>query len=245
LCVPAAIALAMIRGRDIDYAEARSAADRNNPRRGSRLREAARNRHLHTFIFCLVLFQFANASLVPLASGRLGHQHENGFVLFTSGVVLIPQLVAASIATWVARRADDWGRKPLMLAALGAVAIRAVLFAVTSSNWVLLPVQALDGISAAMIGVMMPLVIADLTRGTGRYNLAQGFAGTAIGIGAAVSTGTSGYVVEHLGYATGFFGLAAVGLIGCAVLYWFVPETKPAEERASWRDSAGKREAAA
>jgi MFS family permease len=245
LCVPAAIALATIRGRDIDYAEARSAADRNNPRRGSRLREAARNRHLHTFIFCLVLFQFANASLVPLASGRLGHQHENGFVLFTSGVVLVPQVVAASIATWVARRADDWGRKPLMLAALGAVAIRAVLFAITSSSWVLLPVQALDGISASIIGVMMPLVIADLTRGTGRYNLAQGYAGTAIGIGAAVSTGTSGYVVERLGYATGFFGLAVVGLIGCAVLYWLLPETKPADQRASWRDSTGKREAAA
>jgi MFS family permease len=245
LCIPAAIALAMIRGRDIDYAEARSAADRNNPRQGSRLREAARNRHLHTFVFCLVLFQFANASLVPLASGRLGHQHEDGFVLFTSGVVLVPQVVAALIATWVARRADDWGRKPLLLAALGAVAIRAVLFAVTSSAWILLPVQMLDGISAAMIGVMMPLVIADLTRGTGRYNLAQGFAGTAIGIGAAVSTGTSGYVVEHLGYATGFFGLAVVGLIGCAVLYWFVPETKPTDNRAARRDSAGKREAAA
>ena len=67
----------------------------------------------------------------------------------------------------------------------------------------------------------------------------------AIGIGAAVSTGTSGYVVEHLGYATGFFGLAAVGLIGCAVLYWFVPETKPTDNRAARRDSAGKREAAA
>jgi predicted MFS family arabinose efflux permease len=74
----------------------------------------------------------------------------------------------------------------------------------------------------------MPLVIADLTRGTGRYNLAQGFAGTAMGLGAALSTGISGYVVEYLGYATGFFALAATGLIGCAVVYWLVPETKPA-----------------
>jgi MFS family permease len=245
LCVPAAVALAMIRGRDIDYAEARSAADRKNPRQGSRLRAAARNRHLHSFVFCLVLFQFANASLVPLTGGRLGHQHADGFVLLASGVVVVPQVVAALIATWVARRADDWGRKPLLLAALGAVSIRAVLFAVTSSPWMLLPVQMLDGISASIIGVMMPLVIADLTRGTGRYNLAQGFAGTAISIGAAVSTASSGYVVEHLGYMTGFLGLAAVGLIGCAVLYWLVPETKPTEEHAPRRGRAGKREAAA
>jgi predicted MFS family arabinose efflux permease len=75
----------------------------------------------------------------------------------------------------------------------------------------------------------MPLVIADLTRGTGRYNLAQGFAGTAMGLGAALSTGSSGYVVEHLGYATGFLALAAIGLIGCATVYWLLPETKPAK----------------
>jgi predicted MFS family arabinose efflux permease len=227
LCLPAALALATIRGRDIDYAEARSAADRNNPRKGHRVRDAARNRHLHVFILCLVLFQFANASLVPLVGGRLGYQHEQSSELVTSGVVVVPQIVAALIATWIARRADDWGRKPLLLVGLGAVAVRAVLFAVTGSPWMLLLIQPLDGVSAAVIGVMMPLVIADLTRGTGRYNLAQGYAGTAIGIGVALSTGGSGYIVQHFGYAIGFFGLAAIGLIGCAVLYWFFPETKP------------------
>ena len=227
LCLPAALALTAIRGSDIDYAEARSAADRNNPRKGHRVRDAARNRHLHIFILCLVLFQFANASLVPLVGGRLGYRHEQSSELITSGVVVVPQIVAALIATWIARRADDWGRKPLLLAGLGAVAIRAVLFAMTTSPWMLLLVQPLDGVSAAVIGVMMPLVIADLMRGTGRYNLAQGYAGTAIGIGAAFSTGGSGYVVQQLGYATGFLGLAAIGLTGCAVLYWFFPETRP------------------
>jgi MFS family permease len=99
-------------------------------------------------------------------------------------------------------------------------------------------IQPLDGVSAAVIGVMMPLVVADLMRGTGRYNLAQGYAGTAIGIGAAFSTGGSGYVVQHLGYATGFLGLAAVGLTGCAVLYWFFPETKPKQAHPTSRHVA-------
>jgi MFS family permease len=238
LCIPAALALTAIRGSDIDYAEARSAADRNNPRKGHRVRDAARNRHLHIFILCLVLFQFANASLVPLVSGRLGYGHEQSSELITSGVVVVPQIVAAVIATWIARRADDWGRKPLLLAGLGAVAIRAVLFAMTTSPWMLLLIQPLDGVSAAVIGVMMPLVIADLMRGTGRYNLAQGYAGTAIGIGAAFSTGGSGYVVQHLGYATGFLGLAAIGLTGCAVLYWFFPETKPKQAHPTSRHAA-------
>jgi MFS family permease len=227
LCVPAALALAAIRGDDIDYAEARSAADRRNPRKGSRLRDAARNRHLHVFILSLTLFQFANASLAPLATGRVGYQYIRESELVTAAAVLVPQVMAALIATWVARRSDDWGRKPLLLAGLGAVAVRAALLAATANPWLLIAIQLLDGVSAAIIGVMMPLVIADLTRGTGRYNLAQGVAGAAAGIGAALSTGSSGYAVERLGYTTGFFGLAVVGLVGLAVLYWFLPETKP------------------
>ena len=86
--------------------------------------------------------------------------------------------------------------------------------------------EALISPDAAVVGVMMPLVIADLTRGTGRYNLAQGFAGTATGIGAALSTACSGYAVELFGYAAAFLGLAAIGLAGAALLYWLFPETK-------------------
>jgi MFS family permease len=227
LCIPAGLALFMIRGRDIDYAEARSAPDRKNPRRGRRLREAARNRYFHVFVLALLLFHIGNASLVPLATARVGYEHVDGSMLVTAGAVLVPQVVAALIATRIAREADTRGRRPLLLVGLGAVALRALLFAMVSSPWVLLPIQLLDGLSAAIIGVMTPLVIADLMRGTGRYNLAQGFAGTAVGVGGALSTGTSGYAVEHFGYATGFLGLAAFGLIGVAVIYWFLPETKP------------------
>ena len=226
LCVPAAIALAMIRARDIDYATARSAADRDNPRKGHRLRDQARNLHLHIFVSCLVLFQFANASLMPLAGARLGYEHKQVSELIGAILILSPQVVAAMIAVRVATLAEDWGRKPILILGLGAVGARAILFAIISNPWALVPVQLLDGLSAAVVGVMMPLVIADLTRGTGRYNLAQGFAGTATGIGAALSTACSGYAVELFGYAAAFLGLAAIGLAGAALLYWLFPETK-------------------
>jgi MFS family permease len=226
LCIPAAMALSLIRGRDIDYATARSAADRDDPRKGNRLRDQARNRYLHVFVACLVLFQFANASLMPLAGARLGYDHKEISELVGSILILTPQIVAAVIALKVASLADDWGRKPILILGLAAVSARAVLFAVVSNPWALLPVQLLDGLSAAVVGVMMPLVIADLTRGTGRYNLAQGFAGTAIGIGAALSTVCSGYVVQFLGYTVGFFGLAVIGFAGVAIIYWLFPETK-------------------
>jgi MFS family permease len=231
LCMPAAIALMMIRGQDIDYAEARSAADREHPRKGHRVRDAARNRHLQIFILVLTLFQVANAPLAPLATGRLAYEHAQLPLLITAGVIVIPELMAALLAVWVAARADEWGRKPLLVLGFGAVSLRATLLALSANPWALLLFQSLDGMSAAVIGVMLPLVIADLTRGTGRYNLAQGVAGTAMGLGAATSVGVTGYVVQHFAYWAGFLGLSAVAFIGIAILVWLFPEPKPGASR--------------
>ena len=75
---------------------------------------------------------------------------------------------------------------------------------------------------------------ADLTRSTGRYNLAQGYAGTAVGIGAALSVAGSGFLVEHGGYAASFLALAAIGLAGFAMLYKLLPETKPGGTDFTW-----------
>src|SRR5439155_7133870 len=129
-----------------------------------------------------------------LAGTRLGYDRKQQSELVASALILVPQVMAALMAMGVAKTADQWGRKPILLLGLGAVSVRATLFSVISNPWILLPIQLLDGFSAAVVGVMMPLVVADLTRGTGRYNLAQGFAGTATGIGAAASTASSGVV---------------------------------------------------
>jgi len=231
LCVPAIWFLTRIRGSEIDYARARSAGDQKEPRRAARLRQIARNPPLLVFIASLVLFQFANASVMPLASERLSAEHGSESELVTSALVVVPQLVTAIIAAWVARRAEDWGRKPLLLAGFAVLPLRALLFAVAPGPWYLVAIQGLGGLTAAVIGIMTPLVIADVTRGTGRYNLAQGAAGTATGIGAAVSTTISGYVAQLFGFGIGFLGLAAVALAGLALVYWWLPETRPKLDR--------------
>jgi len=71
------------------------------------------------------------------------------------------------------------------------------------------------------------LVIADLARGTGRFNLAQGLVGTLSGVGASLSTSISGLVVERFGHMAGFWGVTGVGLMAVAILWAFMPETKP------------------
>jgi hypothetical protein len=120
------------------------------------------------FIASLMVFQFVNASLMPLASGQLGQRHQRGSELILSALIVVPQLVAA----WVVR-ADDWGRKPLLLLGFELLP-RAALFALAADSWYLVAAQILDGVTAAVIGIMMPLVVADVTRGSGRYNFAQG-----------------------------------------------------------------------
>ncbi|MGH7074379.1 MAG: MFS transporter [Stellaceae bacterium] len=231
LCLPAAWALTRIRGSEIDYARARSARRREKPREALRPHELCRNRDLLIFIGSLALFQFVDASLMPLATGRLGTQHQANSELLTGALVVVPQLVTVVIAAWVARRAEAWGRKPLLIVSFAVEPIRAAAFALVPSPWFLVGVQVLDGIDAAVIGILMPLVIADVTRGTGRYNLAQGTAGTATGIGASLSTVASGYAAQFFGYDAAFFGLAAVGVVAVAVVLFFLRETQPEEHR--------------
>ena len=180
------------------------------------------------FIVVLVLFQLADASVMPLASARLGHEHNEQSALITASLVAIPEVVTVLIASWIARQADDWGRKPLLIVGFCVLSVRAALFALAPGPWYLLGIQVFGGLTAATLGIMMPLVIADITRGTGRYNLAQGAAGTASAIGASLSTAVSGYVVQLFGYTLGFIGLAAIGAIGLIFLCWFLPETKRA-----------------
>jgi MFS family permease len=229
LCLPATVALSHIRAQDIDFARARSARNRQKPHEAAPIRELAKHPVLLIFVGSLVLFQLANASLTPLASERVGQQQQEISVLFTAAMVVVPELVTALLAAWVARRAQDWGRKPLLLLGFGALPLRAVLFVLAPGPALVVAAQATGGLTSAIIGIMTPLVISDVMRGSGRYNLAQGFAGTAQGIGGAITNVGVGFLAQSLGYRIGFFTLAAIGACGLAVIFFFMPETMPSE----------------
>jgi MFS family permease len=85
----------------------------------------------------------------------------------------------------------------------------------------------LDGVSAAAIGVLLPLVIADLARDSGHFNLAQGIVGTGAGLGAALSPTFAGYLTDHYGSQTAFLGLAIAGILGLLLVILAMPETRP------------------
>jgi predicted MFS family arabinose efflux permease len=120
-----------------------------------------------------------------------------------------------------------------MLVCFAAVAIRGALFALVADPYLVLAVQMLDGVSAAIFGIMFALVVADITRDTGRFNLALGIVGSAVGIGASISTTLAGYVFDHFGHATTFLGMAAVAAAGMAFVWLLLPETRPEEASSS------------
>ncbi len=224
LCVPAFVALGLIRGREIDYARARQSEGRREPG-AARWRELLRNHRLLVFAGCLFLFQFANASMLPLAAERLAADYKYESELVTAALVVVPQLTTALIATWIGRKADEWGRKALLLAGFAALPARAILFAIAPGPWFLVGVQVLGGLTAAVIGIMTPLIVADVTRYSGRYNFSLGAVGMVAGIGATISTTAVGFLAQEMGYTIGFAALALVSLVGVAVVWWFMPET--------------------
>jgi len=225
--VPVVLALARIRAADIHFGRSCCAPDDDptHPRRVSRA-VLFKDRRLLTFAICLFLFQVANASILPLIGETLVHTEGRWSSLVTSALIVVPQIIVALLAPWAGRTADTWGRRPLLLIGLGVVPIRAAFFALTANPALLVVIQALDGLSGATLGVLTALVIADLARGTGRFNLAQGLVGTLSGVGASLSTSISGLVIERFGHMAGFWGVTGVGLIAVAILWAFMPETK-------------------
>ena len=129
----------------------------------------------------------------------------------------------------VGAKVDHWGRKPIFLVAFGVLALRGALYVVSDNPFWLVTVQALDGVGAGIFGALFPIVIADLTRGTGRFNVAQGAVSTAQGLGASLSAALAGTIIVSGGYTLAFWTLAGIAVIGFVLYAVLMPETKPGE----------------
>ncbi|MBW4092758.1 MAG: MFS transporter [Proteobacteria bacterium] len=234
LALPALAALAMLRpGLSVRGQEA---PPRDHP---AMLPPAARRRgrarpwrifqqlHLHTFAVCVLLFQLANAAMLPLALNTLA-QRGAASGLVVSASVIVPQAVVAAGSPWVGRAAQRIGRRRLLIVGFAAVPVRGVLLATLPGAAALVGMEALDGISATIFGIMLPLIAADLTRRSGYLNLAIGSLGLAGGIGAAISTVLAGWIADRAGAPAALLALAAAGAVAWIVILLAMPETRPA-----------------
>jgi MFS family permease len=192
------------------------------------LRELLRDRRLLIFAACVVLFHLSNAAMLNLAAGEVTAHMGDNVQLVIAACIIVPQFLVAAMSPWVGRQAQRWGRRPVLILGFAALPVRALLFAGVSSPYLLVPVQMLDGISAAVFGVMLPLIAADVAGGKGHYNLTIGFFGLAAGIGATLSTAAAGFAADRFGTAMSFFGLAAAGALAVALVWLAMPETREA-----------------
>jgi predicted MFS family arabinose efflux permease len=223
--VPTLLVLLLIRPTEIDYEVARGATDGEKGGKAESIRVLFHDHPLVVFLVCAVMFHFANAAMLPLLGEMLAKGHGRSSMMFMSACVVTTQFVITLIAAWSGREAGTWGRKPLLLIAFGVLPIRGVLYTLTSNTDWLVAIQIMDGVGAGIFGVVSVLVIADLTRGTGRFNLTLGAITTAVGIVAALSQVIAGSIVHHVGFRAGFLFLAGVASAAFAILYFFMPET--------------------
>jgi len=228
LCLPTLLALNRIRTDEIDPERAHGGKPVPHPGHpAATLRELVGNRSLVIFAGCAVLFHLANAAMLPQVASIVTMRSSQWATALVGACIVVPQIVVAVLSPWVGRKAQQWGRRPLILIGFAALPIRGALFAFVSNPYSLVAVQLLDGISAAVLGVLVPLVIADVTRGSGHFNLAQGVVGSGVGIGAAVSMTMAGYMSDHLGSSFAFLGLSGLAAIGFLIVLAFMPETRP------------------
>jgi len=230
MTVPALLSLSFINPREIDYNQARGYnpenASKSEDRRPVGILDLLRNHRLAIFVLCCVLFHFANAAMLPLLGEMLSRGKGKSSMAFMSACVVTTQLVVTLIAAWCGRLASTRGRKAILLVGFAALPIRGLLYTLTGNVFLLISIQLLDGLAAAIFGVVSLLVIADLTRGTGRFNLAQGLLATAVGIGASLSQLIAGAIVHHSSYRIGFLFLAAVAAGALIIFATLMPETK-------------------
>jgi MFS family permease len=224
--LPTILTLLLIRADEIDYERARGGREGEKGGPAESVWVLFRDRPLVVFLICAVMFHFANAAMLPLLGEMLARGQGRNSMMFMSACVVTTQLVIALLAPWWGRKAGTWGRKPLLLIAFGVLPVRAVLYTLTHNPGELIAVQVLDGVAAGIFGVVAVLVIADLTQGTGRFNLTLGAIGTAVGIGASLSQFIAGSIVHHFGSNAGFLFLAAVAAAAFGILYFRMPETR-------------------
>ncbi|MBX9932239.1 MAG: MFS transporter [Methylobacterium sp.] len=227
LMLPTLVALSFVRPptRPAETA-ARRQPERQPDETRTSLRALLTNRTLICFAACMSLFFLANAAMLPLVGSMLTMRASETATALIAACIVVPQVVLALTGPAIGRAAERWGRRPLLLIGFAALPIRGLLFAYTTSPELLVAIQVFDGISAAVFGVMVPLVVSDATRHTGRFNTALGAVGTAMGIGAALSTSLAGIMADKLGSQSAFLGLAIVGFAGFALLALIMPETR-------------------
>jgi predicted MFS family arabinose efflux permease len=225
MTVGSIVAVSRVSARAIDHEVARGFVPQLPHEQASGWQVLLSSRPLLIFALCCALFHLANAAMLPLVSQKLSAINLQMATPLTSACIVAAQLVMVPMAMLVGLKADRWGRKPLLMAGFLILPLRGALYTLSDDPYWLVAVQLLDGIGAGLFGALLPVVVKDLTQGTGRFNVSLGALSTAFGLGAALSPGLAGLVVQGAGYDAAFLTLAGIAALAFLLLWLGMPET--------------------
>lgn len=197
----------------------------------SRFAVLLHNRRLMIFAAAVVAFHFANAAMLPLVGQVLALQNRDRGTALMAACIVAAQVVMVPVAYVAGTKADSWGRKPIFLVGFAVLAARGLLYTLSDNPYWLVGVQLLDGVGAGIFGALFPLVVQDVTHGTGRFNVSLGAVTTAWGVGAALSNFAAGWIVLAAGYHAAFLSLGALAGGGLLLYLVAMPETGPVADR--------------
>ncbi|MFA3916404.1 MFS transporter [Ruegeria hyattellae] len=228
MCVGMIFCTTLIKPSQIDHEAARGgvAEDSKGQEQPSGFTTILSEKRLIIFGASIILFHFANASMLPLVSQKVasGGDTKSG-IAFTSACIISAQFIMIAMAILCGKTADSWGRKPLFLIAFSILPIRALLYTLTDNSVSLVAIQSLDGVANGIFAVLFLLIVSDVTKGTGRFNVAQGALATLVGVGASASNLIAEEIVQIASYDMAFYFLAGVAVLGALIFAFLMPET--------------------
>ena len=142
LLVPALIALRAMAASEIDAERAHGGVPKRRDNKPPRdFADLLRQRPLLILAGCVMLFHLANAAMLPLMGSVVTMQSSQWATVLIAACIVVPQLVVAALSPWVGRRAQTWGRRPLLIIGFAALPIRGLLFATVKNPEALVVVQ--------------------------------------------------------------------------------------------------------
>jgi MFS family permease len=210
----------LIRDKEIDENRASGASE--DGKRNS-LRELLKDRRVLVLLAATALFHLANAPVMPFLGAYI--EELGGTHVQVAAVVLVAQAVMIPVALAAGWLCDRWGRKWVFGIGFVALPVRIFLYSLTRDPWMLVALQALDGIGAGIYGVVIVAICADLTKGKGGFNSLSGMVANALAVGGVIGPLGAGFLAQHLGYNGFFWIFAGIAAVAAVLFLTLMPET--------------------
>lgn len=177
------------------------------------------NRRLLLLAAALASFNLSNGSMLGLLGQRSADTGGDA-TGWMAAYVIVAQLTMVPTAIWAGSLSGRRVQRRLLLVACAVLPIRAVMMALVTDPYWLIGAEVLDGVASGLLGVTVPVLVADLTWGTGRTQTALGVVNTIQGVGGALSGVFGGILVSHLGWSGAFLALAVPPVLGFGIGLW-------------------------